>query len=176
MTVESVTYINDLDVNSPSGGDSISEGDDHIRNIKRSIKNTFPNVNQAVTATAEDLNKISDFANNGNGVFASCKFSGSPIQLKYAHNVSKVDILSNSGYRVWFKQPTDGFDYHYAVQITPIATTQRPVTCQVTDQRDEWIAFTTSEWNGTDMGAPAEPIGFYMTMVDMIQTEANANT
>ena len=51
MTVESVTYINDLDVNNPSGGDSISEGDDHIRNIKKSIKNTFPNVNEPVTAT-----------------------------------------------------------------------------------------------------------------------------
>ena len=55
------------------GGDSISQGDDHIRNIKKSIKNTFPNVSEPVTATAEELNKVTDFAATGNGVFASCK-------------------------------------------------------------------------------------------------------
>ena len=176
MTVESVTHINDLDVNNPAGGDSISEGDNHIRNIKKAIKNTFPNVDEAVTATASDINKLSDFVRTGNGVFASCKYSSDPIRLMYAHNVSSVQQLGTNGYKVFFVQPTDGFDHHYSVQITPISTTQRPVTCQVTDQRAEWVAFTVAEWDGNNMAAPQDNIGFYMTMVDMIQTEANANT
>ena len=176
MTVESVTLIGDLDANNPAGGDSISEGDNHIRNIKRSIKNTFPNISDPVTATAAEINKLSDFVRTGNGVFASCKFSGDPLELKYAHNVSSVQILGTNGFKVHFVQPTDGFDHHYAVQATPIATNNRPVTLQVTDQRAEWIAFTASEWDGNNLGSPIEPIGFYMTMVDMIQTEANANT
>ena len=174
MTVESVTYINDLDVNNPSGGDSISEGDDHIRNIKKSIKNTFPNVNEPVTATAEDLNKMTDFAATGNGVFASCKFNGTTMM--YGHNVSSINVLNTGAYRINFNQPTDGFDHHYAVQLTMIATNGRPVIGQVTDQRDTYVDFTATELNGASWGAPAGPLGFYMTMVDMIQTEANANT
>ena len=174
MTVESVTYINDLDVNNPSGGDSISEGDDHIRNIKKSIKNTFPNVSEPVTATAAEINRISDFAAGGNGVFASLKHNGSTIM--YGHNVNSVTASSAKRWRVNFDQPTDGFDNHYGVQVTPIATNARPVTAMVTDQRDNWVEIDIWEYNGSSWGDPVGPVGFYMTMVDMIQTEANANT
>jgi hypothetical protein len=48
MTVENVTYIDDLDPAYPDGTDSMSEGDDHIRNIKKSIKATFPKVSGEV--------------------------------------------------------------------------------------------------------------------------------
>lgn len=56
MTVESVTYINTLDETRPAGGDKISEGDNHIRNIKRSLKETYPNVDGEVRATDEEMN------------------------------------------------------------------------------------------------------------------------
>lgn len=174
MTVESVKYISDLDDKNPVGGDSISEGDDHIRNIKKAILETFPEVKGEVTVSHEDLNKLSDFVKAGNGVFASVKWNGTAVM--YSHNVSSVTQLGEFGYRVNFTQPTDGFDHHYAVQATPIATNNRPVIVQVTDQRADWVAFTCTEWDGVTWGAPMAPIGFYMTMIDMIQTEANANT
>lgn len=175
MTVESVTYISDLDVNNPAGGDSISQGDDHIRNIKKSIKNTFPNVSEPVTATAEEINKISDFAASGNGVFASMKWNGST--LMYGHNIASVNPMGTTGYRVNFIQPTDGFDHHYGVQVTPIATNGRFVIMCVTDQRSDYVEFSVSESpDGNIWQAPVGPCGFYMTMVDMIQTESNANT
>lgn len=176
MTVEAVTIISDLDANNPAGGDSISQGDDHIRNIKKSIKNTFPNVTEPVTATAEELNKMTGFAATGNGVFCSCKYNGATASIMYGHNVSGVIQYGDIGYRVSFKQPTDGFDHHYAVQITPIAQNAKPLTVQVTDQRADYVEFTMAEWNGVGLGAPIAPVGFYLTMVDMIQTEANANT
>jgi len=57
MTVESVTYITDLDNTYPASGDVPSEGDDHIRNIKTGLAGTFPNfVGSAVTATEAELN------------------------------------------------------------------------------------------------------------------------
>ena len=174
MTVEAVTFISDLDVNNPSGGDSISEGDDHLRNIKKAIKSTFPNVNEAVTATAEDLNKMSNFASTGNGVFASCKWNGA--SLMYGHNISSVQQSGPKRYLVNFTQPTDGFDNHYAVQVTPVATNSRAVVAMVTDQRDNYVQVDMWEFDGTTWGDPASPLGFYMTMTDMIQTEANANT
>ena len=174
MTVESVTLINDLDVNNPSGGDSISEGDNHIRNIKKSIKNTFPNISEPVTATADEINRVSDFAKTGNGVFASCKFNGKDVM--YGHNIYSIDVVNNGQYLVTFAKPTDGFDTHYAIQVTPIATNNRPVIACVNDQDTDHVQFAVKEESGGSWGVPVGPIGFYMTMVDMMQTEANANT
>ena len=174
MTVESVNFISDLDQNNPAGGDSIAEGDDHIRNIKRALTNTFPNVNEAVTATADDLNKMSNFASTGNGVFASLKHNGQSIM--YGHNVSSVTANGPKRWRVGFVQPTDGFDNHYGVQVTPIATNGRPVIAMISDQRADWVEVDIWEYNGASWTDPVGPVGFYMTMVDMIQTEANANT
>jgi len=58
MSVEQVTYINDLEPARPQGGDSIAQGDDHIRNIKKAIKQTFPNIDGEVLATSEELNNL----------------------------------------------------------------------------------------------------------------------
>lgn len=58
MTVETAFFIKDLNETFPRSRDLISEGDDHIRLIKSSIKNTFPGIDRAVTFTADDLNKL----------------------------------------------------------------------------------------------------------------------
>ena len=58
MTIESVTYISDLNATYPAGGDAKSEGDDHIRNIKSAVKATFPNVSGAVLPTHTELNYV----------------------------------------------------------------------------------------------------------------------
>lgn len=58
MTVESVTYISDLNATYPASGDVKSEGDNHIRNLKTGIKTTFPNVSGAVTPTHTELNYV----------------------------------------------------------------------------------------------------------------------
>lgn len=58
MTVESVQYINDLEPARPQGGDSIAQGDDHIRNIKKGIKNTFKNIEGEVNASQDELNTL----------------------------------------------------------------------------------------------------------------------
>lgn len=58
MGLETGTYINSLVPSNPTGGDPKAQGDDHIRLIKSTLKNTFPNVNGAVTVTDEDLNAI----------------------------------------------------------------------------------------------------------------------
>lgn len=175
MTVESVKLISDLDELNPGAGDSISEGDDHIRNIKKAILGTFPNITEKVTATADDLNRMSGFAQAGNGVFASCKFNS--VDVKYGQNVASVTVVNNGQYQVNFTKPTDGFDNHYAVQVTPIATNGRAVIACVNDQDTDHVGFAVKEETAdSTWGVPVGPIGFYMTMIDMIQTEANANT
>lgn len=62
MALEDLTgtkYINSLVVTNPDGAtDPKSQGDDHIRGIKNTLKNTFPNVTGAVTADQAELNKL----------------------------------------------------------------------------------------------------------------------
>jgi hypothetical protein len=173
MTVETVNFISDLDKNNPSGSDSISQGDDHIRNIKKAITNTFPNVKGAVTVTHEELNSLGDVLGRQSGVFASVKYNGSSVM--YSQNVSSVTPTGNGiGTRVTFSQPTAGFDHHYVVLIQPYATNNRHVICTVTDQRDTYVEFTTLEFDGANWGSPIAPIGFSMVMIDMIQMADNS--
>ena len=67
MSLEDLTgtkYIDSLDENNPAAGDNVSEGDDHIRGIKNTIKNTFPNINGAVNASDEELNFVDGVTSN----------------------------------------------------------------------------------------------------------------
>lgn len=58
MALETGTFINSLVATNPVSGDTVAQGDDHLRLIKSTIKNTFPNLTAAVTATAAELNKL----------------------------------------------------------------------------------------------------------------------
>jgi hypothetical protein len=56
MALETGTYISDLVATNPLSSDPKSQGDDHLRLIKKTIKNTFPNVAGEVSATHTALN------------------------------------------------------------------------------------------------------------------------
>lgn len=60
MALETGTYISDLVVTNPPGTDPKSQMDDHLRLIKSTIKNTFPNVTGAVSKTQAELNSVTD--------------------------------------------------------------------------------------------------------------------
>ncbi len=51
-----VNFISDLNPLNPADGDLAKDGDNHIRLIKAAVKQTFPNITGAVTATQVDLN------------------------------------------------------------------------------------------------------------------------
>ena len=58
MGLETGDRIEDLDVQWPSGTDNVSQGDDHLRLIKRCMQGSFPNLGSGqVTKTAEELNQ-----------------------------------------------------------------------------------------------------------------------
>ena len=51
-------YIDDLNATYPAGSEAKSQGDDHLRLIKKAIKNTFPNVDAPITVTEDELNVL----------------------------------------------------------------------------------------------------------------------
>ena len=55
MGLESVNHISDLVSSNPLAGDNVSQGDDHIRNIKKALLADFPNINDTVNATPTQL-------------------------------------------------------------------------------------------------------------------------
>lgn len=58
MALESSTYISGLVATNPVTGDGVKEGDDHIRLLKSTLLNTFPNITGAVTPTHTELNFV----------------------------------------------------------------------------------------------------------------------
>ncbi len=61
MALESTTYIDGLVITNPTGTDPRSQGDDHIRLVKSTLRSTFPNVAGAMTATHTELNLIDGY-------------------------------------------------------------------------------------------------------------------
>lgn len=59
MGLETATFIDGLVTTNPIGAtDPKSQGDEHLRLIKTTVKNTFPNITGAVTATQAELNVL----------------------------------------------------------------------------------------------------------------------
>lgn len=60
MALETGTYISDLVATNPTGSDALAFADDHLRLVKQTIKNTFPNISGAVTKTHTQINNTVD--------------------------------------------------------------------------------------------------------------------
>ena len=59
MGLESATYISGLNASNPvHATDQVSQGDDHLRLVKSTLLNTFPNLNAAVTFTPTEANRL----------------------------------------------------------------------------------------------------------------------
>jgi hypothetical protein len=91
MTVESASYISQLNPALPSAADAKSEGDDHFRLMKTVLQTQFPNFGAgAVTATHSDLNRVAG-ANTATLTFSSGNM-GLGMSPTYA-----VDVTGSAG-------------------------------------------------------------------------------
>ena len=59
MALEPVTHITDLVSSNPVATDNVSQGDDHLRNIKKALTTDFAGISGPVTATHTELNIVS---------------------------------------------------------------------------------------------------------------------
>ena len=58
MALDNAQFMSELSITDPPGTDPLSEGDDQIRTSKRTQQQSFPNVDKAVTTTADELNDV----------------------------------------------------------------------------------------------------------------------
>ena len=154
MPAETAEYITQLDKEKPTGGESISEGDDHLRAIKTAVKQSFPNISSAVTSTPAELNAVGKTATdlglleatvealvegvgnidtNSHGNVASVFYTQGV--KAYSHNVRDVIKTDTNefGTRVTFEKPLEGDSPdHYAFSVTPVAGLNgRPIVITV---------------------------------------------
>ncbi len=61
MSVEYVDYIGDFQTNLPAEIDTIIEGAEHLRNLKKGLINSFPNFNAPLIYTNTELNGIRNY-------------------------------------------------------------------------------------------------------------------
>lgn len=65
MPLEDADFISELDPTSPTGGEGVNQGDDHIRVTKKATQQSFENISGPVTATQDDLNLLTGAASGG---------------------------------------------------------------------------------------------------------------
>ena len=171
MAVENVTYINSLDQSLPSGGDSIAEGDDHIRNVKKAIKGTFPNVTGQVTATQAQLNDTSKIADieaslstYNRDELGGAKYNSLDGFEWTSGLVGSVDQQSTSTYKVNFSRTLP--DEQYVVLVTPYAAAARPIFGYVLSQARDHVVIKFSEWSSSGSIESATEAGFTLLIMD----------
>jgi len=187
MSAESAGYIHQLNKNAPQGGESISDGDDHLRVIKTSIQGTFPSITGVVTASHTDLNEVSGLITDvaevkaevealdktAHGNVASCYWN--PVfdpKLAYSHNV--LDVVLNpadsSGMqtKVLFAPDVFDGDPHYAFNLTPVNGTGQATNITVVGVANDHISFLSWHLVGDEWTPiPATELGFSLMVTDM---------
>jgi hypothetical protein len=99
MALDPADWPGDLDPTSPLETDAIQDGDDAIRHLALVMKNAFPNVKGAVTATHTELSKLA-------GVTGALRYAGgAPIAgemvlmsaVTLSGSVAAVDFVNGTG-------------------------------------------------------------------------------
>lgn len=96
MSIESATYISQLNSSLPASSDPRSEGDDHLKLIKAVLKATFPNISGAVTTSHTALNAAFGVSTSGQwSLMRTVTVSGSPSAVDFVDGSGGVEISSN---------------------------------------------------------------------------------
>ena len=98
MGIETPTpvYIDDLDASLPGATDPLSQADDHLRNIKSVLKQTFPNINGPVTSTQAELDAPRAVpAINGDGTNATFNTGIDAAKIKTLVGINEPAITTD---------------------------------------------------------------------------------
>lgn len=101
MALESATTINQLNPLFPVATDGLAQADDHMRLIKSTIQNTFPNITGAITATQAEMNKMDGVTASTSELNTLTGITASTAELNkldgYTGSATNLNILSGSG-------------------------------------------------------------------------------
>lgn len=96
MGLETATLIHELDSSNPVGAvDTKAQGDDHIRLLKSTIQNTFPNIEGVVNASHTELNYlVGDVARlSVSNVFTGAQQQITDAEARWVAGTGAIDVL-----------------------------------------------------------------------------------
>lgn len=102
MGLESGTYISDLVTTNPAEGDNVGTTNDHFWLVKNTIKNTFPNVSGAISATHTQLSYVTGVTSaiqtqlDAKAALASPALTGTPTAPTAASGTSTTQIATTA--------------------------------------------------------------------------------
>lgn len=134
MALETGTYISDLNASNPTEADVRSEGDDHLRLIKATLKATFPNVTGAVSASHSELNILDGVTASTAELNILAGVTATTAEINYMDGVtSAVQTQLNAKAPTatpTVEAKTDNFnaakDYHYILRTATGKTATLP--------------------------------------------------
>lgn len=100
MTIESASYISQLQPSYPADGDIISEGDNHLRLLKTVLQGQFPNFTAAaVNATPAELNNLAGVAANIASILQAADYAAVRTLLDVPTNAQAIlqSLLTTEG-------------------------------------------------------------------------------
>ena len=99
MALESATYVDGLVISNPTGSDNISQGDEHLRLIKKVLKNTFPNADSA----SESILAVSHNSRAGYTDVRTTVMSDSGLSCSHtkASASSTLYVMAQSEIKLW---------------------------------------------------------------------------
>ena len=94
MALETATTINQLNPLYPVATDGLAQADDHMRLIKSTIQNTFPNITGAITSTQAELNLLDGLTSTTAELNKLDGFTGTVTDLNYAKDLRATGVTS----------------------------------------------------------------------------------
>jgi len=88
MAIETFGFIDDLNAANPTATDNVSEGDDHLRGVKATLKSTFPGITGAVNATQDELNILDGVTSTSTELNLLDGVTATTTELNYVDGVT----------------------------------------------------------------------------------------
>jgi hypothetical protein len=173
MALESATYISGLVTTNPTGSDSISQGDDHIRLIKTVLKNSLPNI----TTLTQPIVKVTRLENAvGVNIRSTAMTDAATFSITKESATSNLLIQANiySGLYNYDTYQTGTFQVYNATSGAAIGTTWQAggqwnnlgATAATNNEVRSWTTMTVMEstplaagtWSIKIRGTVADPV------------------
>lgn len=147
MPLETGTYLSDLVVTNPAHTDGLNAADGHLRLIKQALKNTFPNINGAVSLTDEQLNAL---FTDGTSLLPVYTFASEPT-LGFYRSASGIIQITGGVLRGKGAVPV-GSLHTFLVEPSGLGKAS-------TGTGHDYLELDGSTWNNSDFPALAAHLG-----------------
>lgn len=156
MPLESATYVDDLVSTNPLGTDDVSLGDDHIRLIKSVLKNTFPNLDGALTTKLAVLNGVSQLITVGSdGEALKFNWPSGGTVAQVTNWTSASPVPANQAEQRYIAS-TDGGSDTYNIQQMKINSDTGLLGAQTRDGTWHYAQANGNYSSSTDLSGEAE--------------------